>query len=101
MHPDEHGALQRVVGDPVEGCFRRTERVFVAFHVSGIITRIALGALAERRVPTRHLLLALGVVMGAATAAAATFDPTSPRWWIYAVTVALGAGGNGRIGANR
>ena len=73
-------------------------QVFVIFHVAGIVSRLVLGALAERHVPTRSLLLALGLVMGTASAAAAAFDATTPVWWIYAVTVALGAGGNGWVG---
>jgi predicted MFS family arabinose efflux permease len=73
-------------------------RVFVIFHLAGIVTRIVLGVLAERHIPTRYLLPALGLVMGVATAAAATFDATTSRWWIYAVTAALGAGGNGWVG---
>ena len=39
--------------------------------MAGIITRIVLGALAERYIPTRYLLPALGLVMSVATAAAA------------------------------
>jgi len=73
-------------------------RVFVIFHVAGIVSRIVLGALAERHIPTRYLLPALGLVMSIATAAAATFDASTQLWWIYAVTVALGASGNGWVG---
>ena len=73
-------------------------RVFVIFHVAGIVTRIVLGALAERYVPTRYLLPALGLVMSVATAAAANFDATTPTWWIHAITIALGASGNGWVG---
>jgi len=73
-------------------------RVFVIFHVAGIVARIVLGALAERHIPTRYLLPTLGCVMSLATAAAATFDAGTRLWWIYAVTAALGASGNGWVG---
>jgi hypothetical protein len=70
----------------------------VIFHVAGIVARIVLGALAERHIPTRYLLPALGFVTSLATAAAATFDASTQSWWIYAITAALGASGNGWVG---
>ena len=73
-------------------------RVFVMFHVAGIVARIVLGALAERYIATRYLLSALGLLMGAATAAAATIDTSTALWLIYAITVALGVSGNAWVG---
>lgn len=73
-------------------------RVFVVFHLAGIVARIVLGAIAERCIPTRYLLPVLGLVMGVATAAAATFDSTTALWLIITITIALGASGNGWVG---
>jgi predicted MFS family arabinose efflux permease len=73
-------------------------QVFVMFHVAGVVARIALGALAERHIATRHLLQALGVLMAFATATAATIDSSTALWLIYAITVALGASGNAWVG---
>ena len=73
-------------------------RVFVLFHVAGIAARIVLGALAERYIATRYLLAALGLLMGIATAAAATIDSSTALWMIYAITIALGASGNAWVG---
>jgi len=73
-------------------------RMFVIFHVAGVAARIVLGALAERYISTRYVLPALGLVMSVATAGAATFDTGTSHWWIYAVTIALGASGNGWVG---
>ena len=76
----------------------RAGQVFVLFHVAGIATRILLGAVAQRHVPTRVLLPALGILMAAATAFASSFHALSPWWWIVLVTIGLGAGGNGWVG---
>ena len=73
-------------------------QVFVVFHIAGVVVRIVLGAVAERYIPTRILLQALGVLMAIGTACAALFEPTTPLWWIYLVTVVLGVSGNGWVG---
>jgi predicted MFS family arabinose efflux permease len=73
-------------------------QVFVVFHVAGVVARIVMGAIAERYIPTRFLLQALGVLMAVGTACAALFEPTTPLWWIYLVTVVLGLSGNGWVG---
>ena len=73
-------------------------QVFVVFHVAGIVARIALGAIAQRFVPTRYILAGLGLLMALATAAAAGFSPSTPTSWIYTVTALIGASGNAWVG---
>ncbi|MCB1743746.1 MAG: MFS transporter [Gammaproteobacteria bacterium] len=73
-------------------------QVFVVFHVSGILSRLMLGALAERVVPTRHILALLGGALAVSILAAARFEPGTSTAWIYLITVLLGASGNGWVG---
>ena len=73
-------------------------QMFVVFHIVGIFARLILGALAERWIPTRHLLPILGVLMALGTFGAAHFSPQSSLGYIYAVTAVLGISGNGWVG---
>ncbi len=73
-------------------------QVFVAFHLTGIVTRVVLGLLAERYVRSQTLLTVLALIMAVAVGFATQFQPDSHWLFIYLVTAGLGISANGWVG---
>ncbi len=62
-----------------------------AANVAGVVARIAWGSVSDRTGAPRATLAVIGVLMAAASVAAALFSAAWPRPAIYAVAAALGA----------
>lgn len=71
---------------------------FSTMHVAGIVSRIVLGAIADRQVSSAALLSALMLVMGLSLALLTGVSADWPVTAIFAVTVAVGISGNGWVG---
>jgi predicted MFS family arabinose efflux permease len=71
---------------------------FAVLHVSGIVARVALGAIADRQISAQRLLIVLALVMAASLALIARFSPGWPGALVLGVTVAMGVSGNGWVG---
>ncbi len=71
---------------------------FSIVHVTGISARIALGAIAERWIPTHVLLGLLGLVMMVGLAGLAFSTPAWPPVTFMVLAAIFGIGGNGWVG---
>ncbi|MDP6391044.1 MAG: MFS transporter [Alphaproteobacteria bacterium] len=72
--------------------------LFAVLHTGGIVARIVLGYLAGRYFTSQGMLVALGIVMSASYALAATFSAAWPVALVYVVIVVTGMSGNGWVG---
>ena len=72
--------------------------VFAALHLSGIISRVLLGLIADRWLATRWVLVWLAAIMSAAFVCIAALDASWPLFAVYAVMSLAGASGNGWVG---
>jgi len=71
---------------------------FSAMHVAGIVSRIVLGAVADRQVGSQRLLAALALVMAASLALLTGLTAEWPLAGVFALTAAVGVSGNGWVG---
>ena len=71
---------------------------FAILNVSGVVARIALGSVAERRVETALLLVVSAAGMGVGVIAIANFSADWPLWAMYSAIAVTGAFGNGWVG---
>ncbi|MBT6275472.1 MAG: MFS transporter [Chromatiales bacterium] len=72
--------------------------VFAVLHLSGIVSRVVLGLIADRWLATRWVLVILGLVMGLALAVIGEISSAWPLAAVYSVMVAAGVSGNGWVG---
>jgi MFS family permease len=72
--------------------------IFAALHVSGIVSRIVLGLIADTFLSTRWLLVIVGVALSAVFALIVTLEASWPLLAVYAVMALAGASGNGWVG---
>lgn len=72
--------------------------VFAVLHLSGVISRLVLGAIADRFVSARWALVFICVTLAASLVVTSQFAQSWPVGVIYGVTVLTGASGNGWVG---
>lgn len=72
--------------------------VFAVLHLSGVISRIALGAIADRLLSARWVLVIVGLVLSFSLMVTGQFNATWSVIVIYSVTALTGASGNGWVG---
>lgn len=70
----------------------------VTFQISGVVTRILLGMVADAWISARMLLIAQGVVMAGAAVAAAFYDADWPLWLVLLNCAVAGATASGYTG---
>ena len=72
--------------------------VFAVLHIAGIVARVLLGALADRWMTTRWVLVTIGFVLAAGFVAVAAISSAWPLALVYVVMAVAGASGNGWVG---
>ena len=72
--------------------------VFAALHLSGIVSRVVLGFIADRFVASRWILVFGGAFLVVALVAITQLTPDWPLSAVYAVMILAGASGNGWVG---
>ena len=72
--------------------------VFAALHISGIASRIILGAIADRLVSASTILIAICIVLGLSLLTMANFNAGWHVLLVGAVVVIAGGTGNGWVG---
>jgi sugar phosphate permease len=72
--------------------------IFSSLHVAGIVSRIVLGAVADRYVSSQFLLAALSLIMAISLAVMTQISADWPLSAIFAVTIMAGVSGNGWVG---
>ena len=72
--------------------------VFAVLHIAGIAARVVLGALADRWMTTRWVLVTIGFVLAAVLLAVAAITSVWPVAVVYVVMAVAGASGNGWVG---
>ncbi|MCP5150643.1 MAG: MFS transporter [Ectothiorhodospiraceae bacterium] len=71
---------------------------FSALHVAGIVSRIVLGSVADRRISSQRLLMILALVMAASLLGLTQVTAAWPVLAVFAMTAAMGTSGNGWVG---
>ena len=72
--------------------------VFAVLHIAGIVARVLLGALADRWMATRWVLVTIGFVLAGVLLAVAAISSAWPVAVVYIVMAVAGASGNGWVG---
>jgi predicted MFS family arabinose efflux permease len=72
--------------------------VFAVLHIAGIAARVVLGALADRWMTTRWVLVTIGFVLAVVLLAVAAISSVWPLAVVYVVMAVAGASGNGWVG---
>ena len=72
--------------------------MLAAYQISGVVSRPIWGAIADRWLPARLMLVAMGFVMAAMAVLAGTYSEAWPFAGIFAVSVIAGATASGYTG---
>ncbi|MEM7407336.1 MAG: MFS transporter [Pseudomonadota bacterium] len=72
--------------------------VFASLHMSGIVSRVVLGVIADRLIATRWVLVWLGIILSGAFGLILLLDSSWPLAGVYVVMAIAGASGNGWVG---
>lgn len=86
--------LWQEVGFSVE----RAGLIFAALHVSGIVSRLILGSVADRLIAARWLLVWIGVTLSLALILMTQLSADWPLLLVYSLVALVGASANGWVG---
>ncbi len=72
--------------------------IFAFMHFSGIVSRIVLGAIADRQIPAGVILICLAIASAATMILTGLITEDWSRWSVYTLVFFVGASTNGSIG---